>query len=98
MKIMLESASGAKLGEATDIGNEAYLCQEDVSLPLLSLLSNCSCDVFASADMPQLIEDLSQLKKRITDQQACRHLDDIISLAAQCILRSDTTLTFTPFA
>lgn len=94
--VLLESKNDEVVGTAGKAENDRFLVQNDPTFPKLSLLSGCSCDVFAAADMPQLIHELKMLRRTIGEQNQA-HIDEVIDLAVRCRDGEGMTLTFTPF-
>jgi len=94
--IIWESETSYKLKVVTNQHNE-FLMQADNQFMLLSELSNCSYDVFASSDMDQLTLELHLLKNKLTDNESILHVSEIIELAMQCKSRPGSRLIFTPF-
>ena len=85
--------------EITRIASHEYprlLFIDDTSLAHLSTLDDCSYDIFASSDMPQLIRELSTVRSGLSADDV-PHIDKIIDLCERCSGLPGSTLAFTPF-
>ena len=72
------------------------LFTDDTSLVHLSALDDCSYDIFASSDMPDLIQELSKVRSGLSANDL-PHIDQIIALCERCSGIPGSTLAFTPF-
>lgn len=96
ISIILENENNEPIAKCCRIGNERFLIRAESSFAKLSLLSECSYDVFASRDMPQLIDELMIIRKIVSGEDQS-HIDDIARLAVRCRDENGLVLSFTPF-
>jgi hypothetical protein len=93
---ILRDADRRELGRATHPGNDAYLIQRDSPYRHLSELSEFSFDTFGTEQMPDLIDELLDLRQRRSDPDERAHIDTIIQLARRAHATDGATLTFAP--
>jgi ABC-type enterochelin transport system substrate-binding protein len=96
--VILETHNLEQLDRTSESSNAQYLIQaNNPKYKYLSQLSEVDYDIFASEDMPGLIQDLLRLKKSTTHSKQLKHIADIIHLAKRCHITKDVVLVFTPW-
>jgi hypothetical protein len=95
--VILEDLEGVELARTMKESNDQYLIREgEGDYGYLSVLNAYDYDVFSSADMTGLIQDLLKIRKSLPEADKT-HVDEIVSLARRCKEGTRLTLTFTPF-
>jgi hypothetical protein len=95
--IILEDKNSKELERVSEKDNSQYIIQQDSKYKYLSLIDDCSYDVFLSTEMQELIQDLTLLKSELNNLIHIDHVDKILGLAEKCKNTKDTFLIFTPW-
>lgn len=96
--IILENEQNQILKKISASDNREYLLKSlsTETYPILSELSDSDNEMVTSDQMPQLIQELNNLKLTVKPEQA-QHIDEVIQLAKVSESNKNYFLIFTPF-
>ena len=96
--IILENGENQIIEKVEALGNRDYFLKplNAKTYPILSEVSDSDNEIVSSEQMPQLIEELENLKLSVASSQK-KQIDDVIRLAKACEINQNHFLIFTPF-